>query len=319
MATFSNYKGKTRVQVCVKGVRKSKVFETKTEAKAWALSQEHSIREQGNPAKMTFSELGLAWLERYPNRQSIVWETRRLTFLMKGDIGETLLSDLNKKAVADWRDERLKTVSPGTVLRDWNLLSSICTAAVEEMALLIDNPFTRVSKPEEPAPRDRIATPGELERIEYCSTGQPKWERVFNAFEFAVQTGMSIGEVAALRWTQKQDRVLNLPKFKKRPPRQVPLSTKANDILESRRGQPESKLLVFGFTASQIDTGWRGLCKFAAVDDLMFHDARHMAATWLSKKMDVLALAKMLGHRDLKMLLNVYYKADAASLVDKLD
>lgn len=319
MATYSNYKGKTRVQVCVKGVRKSKVFDTKTEAKAWALAQEHEIREKGSSASITFEQLTKLWVERYPNRISIKWEARRLKFLMDSDLGKTLLTDLTKVTVADWRDKRLETVQEGTVLRDWNLLSSVCTDAVDEMGLMKVNPFFGVKRPEEPEPRDRIATPKELEYIKYCASTNPRWMRVYDCFLFAVQTGMSIGEVANLRWTQINERVVSLPKFKKRPPRDVPLSSKAHEIVESRRGQPESKLLVFGFKVHQIDTAWRDMCKMAAVEDLNFHDSRHMAATWLSKKIDALALAKMLGHRNLKMLLNVYYKADAACLVDKLD
>ncbi|HEX5486485.1 MAG TPA: tyrosine-type recombinase/integrase, partial [Limnobacter sp.] len=82
-------------------------------------------------------------------------------------------------------------------------------------------------------------------------------------------------------------------------------------------GQPEGK--VFNTTPTRLDANWRKLCEAAGVENLTFHDARHMAATWLSKKLDPLALAKMLGHRDLKHLLNTYYKEDAASLVEKLD
>jgi integrase len=38
----------------------------------------------------------------------------------------------------------------------------------------------------------------------------------------------------------------------------------------------------------------------------------------LSKKLDAFELAKMVGHKDLRMTLNVYYKADAAAIADKL-
>lgn len=43
-----------------------------------------------------------------------------------------------------------------------------------------------------------------------------------------------------------------------------------------------------------------------------------MAVTRLSKKLDVLDLARVIGHRDVKMLLT-YYEADAEALAKKLD
>lgn len=315
MATFSNYKGRIRVQVCVNGIRESKVCDTKTEAKAWALAKEHSIREKGNPAKLTFRELAQAWVERYPNRTSLPWEAKRLSVLMRGELGDYALKDLDKVAVATWRDKRLDEVKPGTVLREWNLLSSVCSDAVREMGLLTDNPFHGAKRPEEPPPRDRAATPEEMAQLEHFALLRPAGSVCLAMFKFAIETGMSIGEICTLTWSQVNGRVISLPEFKTRPTRQIPLSTKAMAILEQRKGNEPT---VFSMSPKNADVNWRNLCAAAGVGDLHFHDSRHMAASQLSKKIDSLALAKMLGHRDLKMLLNVYYKADAASLVDKL-
>lgn len=316
MATYTNYKGgRVRVQIYVNGVRDSKICENKTEAKAWALAREHQVREKGNPAKLTFRELVQAWIERYPNRPGIDWETKRLNVLMRGKLGDFTLKELSKVVVADWRDERLAEVKPGTVLREWTLLSSVCSDAVKEMGLLTENPFYGAKRPEDPPPRDRVATEKEMEQLEHFALLRPAGGVCLQMFKFAIETGMSIGEICALSWDQVNGRVIKLPEFKTRPVREVPLSTKAWAILEKRK---EAEPTIFGMTPQRADVNWRKLCSAAGVYDLHFHDARHMAASQLSKKIDALALAKMLGHRDLKMLLNVYYKADAASLVDKL-
>jgi integrase len=55
----------------------------------------------------------------------------------------------------------------------------------------------------------------------------------------------------------------------------------------------------------------------AAIDDLHFHDFRHEAITRLSKRLHVLALARAVGHRDLRML-QVYYNESASDLAEKL-
>lgn len=315
MATYSNYKGRVRVQVCVNGVRKSKICENKTEAKAWALAQEHTIKEKGNPANLTFRELTQAWVERYPNRPSLHWEAKRLEVLTRGDFGDIALKNLDKVAVATWRDKRLSEVKPGTVLREWNLLSSVCSDATREMGLMTENPFQGAKRPEEPPPRDRVATDKEMTQLSHFAALRPAGGVCLAMFNFAVETGMSIGEICALTWGQVKDRVVTLPEFKTRPARQVPLSTRAMAILNDRK---DSEPTIFNMNATNADVNWRNLCKAAGIEDLHFHDSRHMAATQLSKKLDPLELAKMLGHRDLKMLLNVYYKADAQSLVDKL-
>ncbi len=53
-------------------------------------------------------------------------------------------------------------------------------------------------------------------------------------------------------------------------------------------------------------------------DGLTFHDSRHEAITRLSRKLDVLALAKMVGHTDIRVLV-VYYEEDAEALAQRLD
>ena len=54
-----------------------------------------------------------------------------------------------------------------------------------------------------------------------------------------------------------------------------------------------------------------------SVADLHFHDARHEAITRLARKIDVLDLARMIGHRDPRSLM-VYYNATATDIAGGL-
>lgn len=56
----------------------------------------------------------------------------------------------------------------------------------------------------------------------------------------------------------------------------------------------------------------------AAVEGLSFHDSRHEAVTRLSKKLDVLALARMIGHKNIRELMT-YYNETAEELAARLD
>ena len=53
------------------------------------------------------------------------------------------------------------------------------------------------------------------------------------------------------------------------------------------------------------------------IKDLHFHDTRHEAVTRLAKKLDVLELARQVGHRDINML-RIYYNQPASERAKKL-
>ncbi len=54
------------------------------------------------------------------------------------------------------------------------------------------------------------------------------------------------------------------------------------------------------------------------VKNKTFHDARASALTWLARRVDVLVLARISGHRDISLLHRVYYRATAAELAKGL-
>lgn len=69
---------------------------------------------------------------------------------------------------------------------------------------------------------------------------------------------------------------------------------------------------------AKIDSLFRKAKKMALIDDLHFHDARHTAITRLAKKLNILELARMVGHRDLRQL-QVYFNMPAEEIAKRLD
>ena len=65
------------------------------------------------------------------------------------------------------------------------------------------------------------------------------------------------------------------------------------------------------------DALFRRAKQAAGIADLHWHDLRHEAATRLARKLDVLDLARMTGHRDSKSLLT-YYNPTAAEIAKRL-
>lgn len=94
----------------------------------------------------------------------------------------------------------------------------------------------------------------------------------------------------------------------------MPLSREALRIL----GQlPETDGPLFGLAPALLEALWRKARDKAGLVDSHFHDSRHTAITRLAKRLPVLDLARMVGHRDLRQLM-VYYNESAEEIAGRL-
>jgi integrase len=215
-------------------------------------------------------------------------------------------------------------VSAASVRREWNLLHHAFNIAVNEWKWLTENPMKGVRRPAPPQPRDRRISQDEIDRLlfalgyEHEQTLATLTARVGAAMLFAIETAMRAGEITGLTWERVnlEKRFVRLPKTKNGTARDVALSTEAVRILH-KLGANQSDESVFGLESPQIDALFRKAKGRALIHDLHFHDTRHEAITRLSKKLDVLDLARMVGIRDLRILM-VYYNATATEIAARL-
>lgn len=320
MASITRHAKGWRAQVYVMGARRSKVMPTRQEARDWAAQEELRLRGGAKVAAVTpLRDV----LDRYgrevsPGKGGQRWEQMRLAMVARDTLGGMNLGDIEARHIADWRDRRLVKVSAATVRREMGLLGAVFTQAVKEWGLLSSNPMQGVRKPAAPAARDRLPTGAEIEalRISAGADLTNATARAFRAFEFALETAMRAGEIVGLTWDRIDlaARVAHLPKTKNGTARQVPLSSRAVALLD---GLPPART-VFGLSSAQLDALWRKLRDRAGVTGLTFHDSRHAAITRLAGRVEVLALARMVGHRDIRQLLT-YYNESAADLAKRLD
>lgn len=320
MASIRKTGDKWRAEVARGGDRRSKTFATKTEAKDWAARQEYEIL---NGAKVAAGLKLAEVLDRYarevsPTHRGHLWEAMRLAAFGRDRLGGLALGKISQSDIAEWRDRRLRQVAPGTVRREMVLLSAVFTQARNEWKLIGASPMTDVAKPSEPPARDRRPTADEMARLAlvFGDDMSLMTARVWQAFLFAVETGMRAGEICGLTWERidLSRRVARLPMTKNGTAREVPLSSAAVAIIQDLpRMSP-----VFGLTTRQVDAIWRKNRARAGVDGLNFHDSRHEAITRLAKKLDVLSLARMVGHRDIRQLQS-YFNESAEDLAKRLD
>lgn len=335
MASITKQKTGWRVQISVKGQRDSVVRPTKAEAQAWAVERESQMRRAtstgidcSKTCQDAFDRYGETVSKHKPGEQ---WELKRMKFFAQQKIegralGTIPLFEITSDTLARWRDNRLagtadtKAVLGSTVNRDFNLLSNIFTMARKEWKWIAESPTTDVKRPKEADSRDRLINDDEIERI--CFTlgfdgdVRTKSDKVAVAFLFAIETAMRAGEVCGLQRSLVKGSVAHLPAGinKNRVKRDVPLSQRAKDLLKLL---PNEGDLYFGMTAPQLDGLFRKARDAADVGDLTFHDTRHLAITRLARKLTILELARMVGHKDLRML-QIYYNETAEEIAKKL-
>lgn len=319
MGTVEPRGKKHRAKVRKDGVALSETFNTKAAAWAWVHETERKVASGQKHVfdKRTLGDL----LERYaeevsPKKKGVKWEQTRIQWFLRQKIAGTRLSDLSSSALAAWRDSRLKQVSGETIRRDVALLSHALSVAKKEWNWLDENPLSNVSRPKGNPGRERIATDEEIERLCHVAdyvVGRPAGTataRTAAAFVFAIETGCRGGEVCSITPESVRNRTVRLAQTKNGDGRVVALSARAQQVLRDVDGN-------FGVTVRQKDALFRKVREKAGIEGLNFHDSRHTAITRLARKLNPLELARMVGHRDLSMLLR-YYNESAEEIAKRL-
>ena len=330
MATIVQRGNKWRVQIRLRGITRSNTFERHADAKAWAARTESQILDglQGNASRnKTFGDIAQRYLEEVtPQKRGQREESYRIGRILQARLSTIYLSDLRPQDIADWRDDRLKKVSSASVIREITTISAICNQAMREWGLLNDNPVLKISKPKPTKARTRRPTEQEIEEL--CkamllteNTTKPELvtQRVALALLFAIETAMRAGEICGLTWNDiyLTKRIAHLPITKNGSSRDVPLSKRAIEIIEKLKGIDEKS--VFNVDAKTLDVLFRRARDKCEIEDLHFHDTRREALTRMSKKVPVEMLAKISGHKDLRILLNVYYRPEMSDIASLLD
>jgi integrase len=328
MATFRNRNSKWQARIQRQGqVPVSKSFSTRQDAERWARQVEAQI-DQGKfvslrlDERTTLGDLVTRYMaEVTPLMKSAEADLIRLTALKRNPLCKLNLAALTPARVAEFRDQRLKLVSGGTVIRELAYISSVINHARREWSINIDNPVRLVRKPPTPQGRSRTVNEAEMLRILDALTPRPTrrvspWMKPL--VELAVETAMRRGELLGLRWEHIDfsNRVAHLLLTKNGEGRYVPLSSRATAILE---GLPRSLSgHVFPIKPQTVAAAFMKATDRAGLGDVRFHDLRHTATTALANKLpNLIELSSVTGHKSLSML-KKYYHPKASELARKI-
>lgn len=308
-----------RAEIFVNDERDSKSFPTKREATAWAQAREAELTGAKLPEHTVGDALKRYGKEVSPTHKGEEWEVKRLKLMGRDPLAAVRLPALRPIHIAEWKQRRLAKVSGASVAREMTLLRCVLEEARREWAWLYSNPARDVRKPPTPASRKRRISQDEIDRIALACglsdlESRTAMQRTGLAFLLAIETAMRAGEILGLTWADVAPKSVRLPQTKNGDVRHVPLSQRAREIIAALpRGEPT----VFNLDARIRDVLFRRARDAAKVGDLHFHDSRAEAIWRLSKKLDVMELARVIGHRDLRSLM-IYYQTSADELADRL-
>jgi integrase len=318
--------GKWRAEVSKNGKRTSASFKTKAEATNWAAAEEAAIvaLKRGVFPRKTLGEA----MDRYvdevsPAKRGERHEGLRLRAFQRDfpALAGMVLHEIKTPDMAGWRDARLRKVSPGSVARDINLLSNLFTVAREEWHWCGPSPLTGMRRPKDNPPRTRRVKWQEVKAI--CRwlgyrTGdvRTKQQQVALAFLLGLRTGMRAGEILSLSpanvdLERRVATVVHKTQHLTGRPRDVPLTRQAVRLLRGHQG--------FTLTSASLDALFRKARDARMLKDLHFHDSRAEALTRLARKVDVLTLSRISGHKDINLLSSVYYRETAEDVAARLD
>lgn len=324
MASIRKRNNKWQVRIAAKGFpSETKTFNTKTEAQKWAREIESSMdrgsyQDFSQANDLLFSDVLQRYLEEVtPTKRGAQRESESIRFMRRHKMASYSMSKLTPAVIGRYRDERLKTVSAGTIIREICIISSIITHARKEWGLPIANPCASVRKPAMPQGRNRLLSKDEEAMLLFEL--KPVYRRsplMVPIVLLALETAMRRGEILALRWenVDLKSQTALLPMTKNGTTRIVPLSKKAVSILEGlQRGQGG---VVFPISYMTLNNCFVHARQRAGIKNLHFHDLRHTATTRLAEKLpNLIELAAVTGHQTIQMLKRYYHpKAEALAL-----
>ncbi|HFJ9785178.1 TPA: tyrosine-type recombinase/integrase [Stenotrophomonas maltophilia] len=319
MASIQRRGTSWRAEIYKDGRRESNTLPTKAQAMQWALMREAELTGARLPENTVKDGLRRYANEVAPKHKGARWELARLGLLERDPLALVRLPALRPIHLAEWRERRLSQVAPASVRREMNLLQSVFKSCRKDWGWLNSDPIKDVDRPQAPASRKRRVAQEEIDRLTLAlgyDGGAPETaqHRVALCFLFALETAMRAGEILGMKWSDVSAKSVTLPKTKNGDVRRVPMSARAREIIGLLPQEADS---VFNLDPGTRDTLFRRARDAAQIENLHFHDSRAEAIWRLSKKLDVMELARVIGHRDLKSLL-IYYQTDADELADRL-
>jgi integrase len=294
----------------------SKTFRLKADAERWASKTEDRIRLGADYINKELSDKVLGdVLDKYADEVSKIkkgarFEISRIQTIKKHKIARYKIGGIDRAAVAEYKDDRLKAVTPQSVRIELAILSHVFTTAIKDWGYPIKNPLDKIRWPAHGKPRTtRVHAETECMILSNCCAESAAF------FVIAIETGMRRSELHRVTTDMISGRVIHLQDTKNGTSRDVPLSKRAcmyiNTVMPAH-GRIWTKPVDW-YTAA-----FKAACKASGIDNTTLHDLRHEATTrFFERGWDSSKVSKVTGHKTHKMLAR-YTHLDAQKIADEM-
>lgn len=252
----------------------------------------------------TFGELMDRFLREHATKKasqrSYIGYAKRL----RGFFGDgTPLADITPRLIVEYKNQLFAAeLAPASVNRHLATLKKAFNLALREWEWCQRNPVLSVSMERESNGRDRWLTLDEEDRL-LAACGP--WLR--DVVQFALGTGMRMGEILALSWrgVDLTRRTVMVFQSKNGERRTIPLNQTILSLIKERGTlRSLSTDLVFpSKTHTALESGhlrraFRLALKKARIEEFHFHDLRHTFATRLVQAgVELYKVQRLLGHK----------------------
>lgn len=341
MAYYTKVKGGVRAQVERLGVRLSNTLPTKAQAEAWAIAEEAAIlagkrnqfprRTLREAVKRYQAEVTDKKAEKKPKVARA--DNLRFEAWLRDypDLANKVFCEITGDDLAAWRDARRKVVSEASVLREAQQYRPLWTLAMKQWKWAGVSPWRDITLPPKGHARKKKTRWQEIRLIVRSGgyrTGRPpalpQTEAMW-AYMIGLHTSLRSAEI--LRMSRStvdlKRRVYTLTRHKTDDDvgaRLVPLTPRVLKLLRVLDAAAAAAGRDAYFTTSDEsrDVNFRKVRDRVMVQGLNFHDGRAAALTWLSKRYDVMTLAKISGHKDIQQLFDTYYRETEEEIAARL-
>jgi integrase len=314
-----------RAQVRMRGhPHLSKTFARITDAKIWLRDMGAAIRGgkviSTEADRTTLREA----LERYkreitPKKKGARREQQRIDAWLKHPLAYRFLSRLRGQDFAEYRDaRRAQGKAENTIRIELALVGRLYQIAAKDWGMEgLRNPIRNITLPGGSRKRERRLAPAEEEAVLAQLEKLNPYMRPLA--QLALETAMRRGELLALTWADVNlsTQVARLHDTKNSESRDVPLSSRAVEILKGLPRPLDSGSRIFPLSGDDVSHLFHQACMAAGIENLKFHDLRHEATSRICKLVPMHAAMRITGHKTPAMLMR-YYHPKAEELARKL-
>ncbi len=313
MATIRKRNNKYQVQVRIRGKGTSATFHTLDLARRWARSKEIELEKnikvgmQYRPK--TLQEILVKYKDTViPHKKSASSETFMINAFMKNKCVALPLNMLSAAQIAEYRDKRLLSVKPSTIIREFGIVKHALQVAKLEWDW--DVPFDLFAGIRLPQIHQRAVRRINDHDIKMLLEEASKHSNMYlkPIILIALYTAMRRGEILSLKWSDidLKRSLINIDNTKTGYARSIKINNDVRIVLKNLDMVNDK---IFPISVNSLRLCYQRLCNKLNIK-IRFHDFRHEAISRLfEQNLSIPHIASISGHRTISQLFRyAHYK-----------